>query len=97
MYDIALAKGGSEAVVESLYSVMKSQKKSGKQSNKTLINRTKIDWHCPKSPVGIPTFIEEATKLYHTNHRNPFSKINLGAPSKIIQRFINDCGRLTPN
>ena len=34
--DIALAKGGSEAVVESYYSVMKSQKKFGPQSNTTL-------------------------------------------------------------
>ena len=37
--DIALAKGGSEAVVESYYSVMKSQKKFGPQSNTTLALR----------------------------------------------------------
>ncbi len=34
--DIALAKGGSDAVVESYYSVMKSQSMSGVQSNDTI-------------------------------------------------------------
>ncbi len=37
--DIALAKGGTEAVVESYYSVMKSQQKSGNQLNETLALR----------------------------------------------------------
>ena len=37
--DIALAKGGTEAAVESYYSVMKGQKKFGSQSNKTLALR----------------------------------------------------------
>jgi hypothetical protein len=34
--DIALAKGGTEAIVESYYSVMKSQTMSGGQHNDTL-------------------------------------------------------------
>lgn len=37
--DIALAKGGTEAVVESYYSVMNSQKMSGGQHNETLALR----------------------------------------------------------
>ena len=37
--DIALAKGGIEAVVESCYSVMISQKMSGGQQNETLALR----------------------------------------------------------
>lgn len=37
--DIALAKGGSEAIVESYYSVMNSQKSSGGQLNETLASR----------------------------------------------------------
>ena len=37
--DIALAKGGTEAVVESYYSVMTSQQKSGNQLNETLALR----------------------------------------------------------
>ena len=37
--DIALAKGGTEAVVESFYSVMKSQQSIGNQTNDTLALR----------------------------------------------------------
>ena len=37
--DIALAKGGTEAMVESYYSVMNSQKKSGGQQSETLALR----------------------------------------------------------
>lgn len=37
--DIALAKGGTEAMVESYYSVMISQKMSGGQQNETLALR----------------------------------------------------------
>ena len=37
--DTALAKGGTEAVVESYYSVMTSQQKSGNQLNETLALR----------------------------------------------------------
>ena len=35
--DIALAKGGTEAIAESFYSVMKSQQCTGGQSNKILV------------------------------------------------------------
>ena len=40
--DIALAKGGTEAVVESYYSVMTSQQKSDNQLNETLALRYKV-------------------------------------------------------
>ena len=40
--DIALAKGGTEAVVESYYSMMTSQQKSGNQLNETLALRYSI-------------------------------------------------------
>ena len=40
--DIALAKGGTDAVVESYYSVMTSQQKSGNQLNETLALRYSI-------------------------------------------------------
>ena len=40
--DIAMAMSGSEAVVESYYSVMKSQKKDGGQNNKTLVERAAL-------------------------------------------------------
>ena len=45
--DIVNAMSGSEAVVESYYSVMKSQTQSGGQSNYTLVQRTNVDWCFP--------------------------------------------------
>ena len=42
-YDICLAKGGTEAVVESFYSSMQAQAMSGGQDNKTLALRTKLE------------------------------------------------------
>lgn len=42
--DVALAKGGSEAVVESLYSVMNAQKMSGGQNNETLALRYRMNF-----------------------------------------------------
>lgn len=94
MYDVAVAKGGTEAIVESVYSVMDSQKQSGRQSNETLVNRSIVDWHCPKTPIGIPDFIDEATVLYNTNHSNPFTRCI--HESKVIKRMGMDTGRLPP-
>ncbi|KAF0310073.1 hypothetical protein FJT64_018864 [Amphibalanus amphitrite] len=45
--DVALAMSGSEAVVESYYSVMKSQQFHGGQSNQHLVLRTNADWLLP--------------------------------------------------
>ena len=45
--DVAHALGGSEAIVETYYSVMKHQAKDGGQSNEVLQNRTLADWSCP--------------------------------------------------
>ena len=45
--DIAHAKGGPEAVVESHYSVVKSQQQPGGQSNQNLSPRAKLDWCLP--------------------------------------------------
>ena len=64
-YDVALATGSSEAIVESAYCVMKKQAQDGGQSNDTLLNRTIISWHCPDSPIGIPDLVDEATEIHH--------------------------------
>ena len=45
--DVALVKGGTEAVVESFYSVMKTQQTGFHMLNETLTNRTIIDWCYP--------------------------------------------------
>ena len=44
---VALAMSGSEAVVESYYSVMKTESMVGGQSNDTLTQRTNVDWSFP--------------------------------------------------
>lgn len=93
-FDVALAKGGTEAVVESLYSVMKTQLKCGMLTNDTLVLRTKIDWHLPDSPLGIETFLNEATQLYTEQHRYAVTS-TLGS-SKVMTRLTGDEGRLPP-
>lgn len=93
-YDVALAKSGSEAVVESLYSVMKTQFMGGMQSNQTLVQRTKIDWHLPKTPLGIEDFIKDATALYTSAHKNPISATL--SKSKVMSRLELDRGKLPP-
>lgn len=45
--DISLAKGGTEAIVESFYSSMKAQTKYGGQTTDTLALRTKLEWTLP--------------------------------------------------
>ena len=48
---------GSEAAVESYYSVTKTQKIEGGQLNDTLVERTNVDWCFP-----IPVQCEETVK-----------------------------------
>ena len=55
---VALAKGGPETIVESLYSVMGSQHMDGGQSNSTLVHRTKVDWSV-LSVVAVPELNED--------------------------------------
>ena len=61
--DIAMAMSGSEAVVESYYSVMKTQTMPGGQLNDTLVQRTNIDWCFPKANQCEET-IKEVAALY---------------------------------
>ena len=61
--DIALAMSGTEAVVESYYSVMGSQTMSGGQLNDTLVQRTVVDW-CFPMPLQCQETIKEVAALY---------------------------------
>ena len=91
IYDVGRAKGGSEAIVESIYSVMKLQQHHGSLSNGVLVARTSIDWHLPLSPLGIEDLIDEAA-VFHTEKRNaPISKNNFGL-SKVMKRLKGDRG-----
>jgi hypothetical protein len=62
-FDVALAKGGCEAIVESLYLVMNAQSQYGSQSNEVLVNHTKVDWHCPSSLLGVMDFIYGCSQI----------------------------------
>lgn len=93
MYDIGISKGGSEAVVESVYSVMKSQAMSGGQSNNTLVTRTKVDWHYPKTSLAIPEIIDDATKLLGKTKGDPFTATG-ARRSKVISHLASDTGRI---
>ena len=46
--DIAMASGGSEAIAESFYAIMDTQRQRCHQSNKILGLRTKLDWLLPQ-------------------------------------------------
>ena len=52
--DIALSKGGTEAVAESIYSVIGTQMQAGGQDHNTLIDRTIVDWYLPTAVTAIP-------------------------------------------
>lgn len=94
MFDVGLNKGGSEAIVESLYSVMKSQAMPGGQSNRTLVSRTKVDWTYPKTSLGIPSLIDSATSILRGGtKRDPFT-MTRGPMSKVVERISSDTGRV---
>lgn len=61
--DVALASGGCEAIVEGFYSVMKTHKKCGGQSNKTLVHRAVVDW-CLPNVTSCPKTIKAIAKLH---------------------------------
>ncbi len=84
--DIAMAMSGSEAVVESYYSVMKSQKKDGGQNNKTLVERTNVDW-CFPNPLQCQETINEVAALYLDGDAE------VGLPKHQVPIFLDDRGR----
>ena len=69
LIDVALAKGGPESVVESYYSVMKSQQQDGGQNNKNLSLRTKLDWSLPNI-LQSERMIKEVAHLYLHGDKN---------------------------
>ena len=108
--DIALAKGGSEAVVESFYSDMGSQKMFGGQSNETIALRAKLDWDLPpvmQMGAGISAiadiYIEGDTSTSDKSKRRlkPHAAPVLGDrsksyhQSKVIDRLETEAVRLS--
>ena len=76
--DFAMSLGGSEAIVESYYSVMETQRKDGGQSNDVLDLRTMIDW-CLPPVISVPNTVSSIASLYRSGdvknmlkkHRSP--------------------------
>jgi hypothetical protein len=62
-FDVALNCGGTEAVVESYYSVMGTQRQDGGQNNETLALRTKLDWLLPN--ITQVSAIADESDIYH--------------------------------
>lgn len=93
--DFSYNLGGTEAVVESYYSVMESQRQDGGQNNDTLDMRTFIDW-CLPPLLAIPEqVIADAAKIYRNGdatalvkkHRTPITLAQNA--SKVINRIAN--------
>jgi hypothetical protein len=74
MLDVSLSRGGPEAVVESMYSVMKAQTSDGGQSNRTMVLRTKVDWMLPL-PIACPNTVAEIAREYQKTHKAPVLKM----------------------
>ena len=101
LLDIALAKGGPEAIAESFYNSMRHQQQSGGQSNSTLVRRTKVNW-CLPSLKNCESIIKESVCLYLEGdntikaHRvNSFfsSRANKYDCSKVVDRVQSERGR----
>ena len=94
MIDVALSCGGTEAVVESYYSVMGTQRQDGGQSNDTLALRTKLDWCLPNIMQCVP-LCREAILVYMDGlpHQGISRHLvgNAGrALSKVLNRHLNE-------
>ncbi len=71
--DVALASGGSEAIVEGFYSVMAIQKQRCHQSNRMIELRSKIDWLVPYVGCNTDKLVDGIAKLYLEKHTSPGS------------------------
>ena len=60
--DVALAKGGPEAIAESFYAAMRYQQQSGGQENDTLVTRSKLNWCLPSLKL-CDSIIKETIKI----------------------------------
>ena len=94
--DVALAKGGPETAVETLYSAMGGQHKDGGQSNDTLVNRTKVNWSV-SSVVAVPELIGRSAERHLETSRPPIMAYSDQRPpmvSRVITRVSRERGRV---
>lgn len=69
-FDIALAKGGPEAIVESYYSCMDAQKMKGGQTTDSLSTRSIIVW-CMPNAMQNERAVQEITREFLKKHKKP--------------------------
>lgn len=62
-FDVIFGMSGSEACVESFYSIVKSHLQPGGQINKTLVTRAIVDF-CIPLPIQCPKTVREIAILY---------------------------------
>lgn len=88
--DFTFNMGGSEAIAESYYRVMETQRFDGGQSNEILDMRTLIDWSLP-NVVACPNTVSRIASSYRSkNHRSPNVKNKINMNSKVIKRQIRE-------
>ena len=95
--DVAIASGGSEAIAESFYAVMDTQRQRCHQSNKIMELRTKIDWLVPYIGNCTDNLIEGIAQKYLQRHSSPLLRdprsirnfFKRGRKSKVIHRIKN--------
>ena len=102
LMDIALAKGGPEAIAESFYNCMCCQQYPGRQSNWVLTTRAKVAW-CLPSVDKCDKIICDAVSVYLSSddklkghQQNVFfttNKHNNYNVSKVINHVNADRGR----
>ncbi len=95
--DVAIASGGSEAIAESFYAMMDTQRQRCHQSNKIMELRTKIDWLLPCIGNNTDNLIEGIAKKYLERHSSPLLRdprsirnfFQRGRNSKVNHRIKN--------
>lgn len=101
-FDIAMSMGGSEAIVESFYSVMDTQKQV-RQHHVTLEDRTILDW-ATSNVLNCEDVVARAAKLYvdgMAEKRLPRHRVgnlkrkscNSFKASQVLTRLSNEKGR----
>ena len=96
--DVAIASGGSEAIAESFYAVMGTQKQRCHQSNDIMDLRTKIDWLLPYVGNQTDHLVEGIAKKFLESHSSPLLRdprsienyFKRNRKSKVVHRITNE-------
>lgn len=102
LLDIALSKGGPEAIAESFYNAMRHQQIPGGQSNDTLVSRTKVCWCLPSIPkceqlikLAAKHYVDGDDKMKGHREKTFFTSARTKTydVSKVVDRVNDESGR----